>query len=99
MKLWDGYIKWCNEEKNLLNIVEIYDRLLATPTQGYKTHWENFRELANSNPIQKVLSVDEFKKLRDEVRKDSADPNAEPDDQVTLLFHRPCETLEICPRS
>jgi pre-mRNA-processing factor 39 len=39
-QLWEGYIKWENEEKNLLNIVAIYDRLLATPTQGYKSHWE-----------------------------------------------------------
>lgn len=66
----------------MLNIVAIYDRLLATPTQGYKTHWENFRELVNNNPVQKLLSVDEFKKYREEVRKDLADAKAEPDDQV-----------------
>jgi pre-mRNA-processing factor 39 len=81
--LWDGYIKWENEEKNLLNIMAVYDRLLATPTQGYKTHWENFREFVNNNPVHKLLSVSEFKKLREEVRKDSGDLKVpETDDQL-----------------
>lgn len=81
--MWDGYIKWENEDKNLVNIVAIYDRLLATPTQGYKTQFENFRELVNNNQVHKLLPVDDFKKLREEVRKDSNDAKGvEPDDQV-----------------
>lgn len=64
-------------------MVLIYDRLLATPTQGYKTHWENFRELVNNNPVHKLIPINEFKKLREEVRKDVSDSKgAEPDDQV-----------------
>lgn len=78
--MWDGYIKWENEEKNLQKIVVIYDRLLATPTQGYKTHFENFRELVNNNPVHKLLSVEEFKKLREDVRND--EKIADADDQV-----------------
>ena len=78
-QLWDGFIKWENEEKNIQNIVAIYDRLLATPTQGYKTHFENFRELVNNNAVHKLLSVEEFKKLREEVRNDA---KGEADDQV-----------------
>ena len=39
-KLWEAYIKWENEEKNVMNIVAIYDRLLATPTQGYTNHFD-----------------------------------------------------------
>ncbi|KAG5671606.1 hypothetical protein PVAND_001799 [Polypedilum vanderplanki] len=78
-KLWEGYIKWENEEKNLLKIIEIYDRLLATPTQGYKSHWENFRELVNNNPVQKLIPIEDFKKFRDEVRKDS---NEKGDDEI-----------------
>lgn len=66
----------------MLNIISIYDRLLATPTQGYKTHWENFRELVNNNQVHKLLSTDEFKKFRAEVRKDSSDKKPEADDQV-----------------
>lgn len=57
--------------------------MLATPTQGYKTHWENFRELINNNSVQKLLSIEEFKKLREEVRKDSVDvKTADADDQL-----------------
>lgn len=60
--------------------MKIYDRLLATPTQGYKTHWENFREFVNNNQVQKLVEVDEFMKLRDEVRQDSDEKST--DDQV-----------------
>lgn len=82
-QLWDGYIKWENEEKNLHNVVAIYDRLLATPTQGYKTHWDNFRELINNNLVHKLLTVEEFKKMREEVRKDASDSKAvDADDQL-----------------
>lgn len=66
----------------MLNIISIYDRLLATPTQGYKTHWENFRELVNNNQVHKLLSTEEFKKFRSDVRKDSSDKKPEADDQV-----------------
>lgn len=84
LQLWDGFIKWENEDNNLINMVSIYDRLLATPTQGYKTHWENFRELVNNNPVQKLLSVSEFKKLRDEVRQETTDAKkvVDADDQL-----------------
>lgn len=60
--------------------MKIYDRLLATPTQGYKTHWENFREFLNNNQVQKLIDIEEFKKLREEVRKDSDEKAT--DDQV-----------------
>jgi pre-mRNA-processing factor 39 len=78
--LWDGYIRWENEEKNVQNIVGIYDRLLATPTQGYKGHWDNFREIVNNNPPHKLVSTEEFLKFREEVRIDSKP--TETDDQV-----------------
>ena len=39
-KLWEAYIKWENEGKNVRNIIAIYDRLLTTPTQGYNNHFD-----------------------------------------------------------
>jgi pre-mRNA-processing factor 39 len=39
-KLYEAYIKWENESKNISNIVSIYDRLLTTPTQGYNKHYD-----------------------------------------------------------
>ncbi|XP_070503379.1 pre-mRNA-processing factor 39 isoform X2 [Chironomus tepperi] len=78
-KLWEGYIRWELEGKDLLKVIDIYDRLLATPTQGYKTHMDNFRELVNNNPVQKLLTVEEFKKCREDVRKGS---NEKGDDEA-----------------
>ena len=39
-KLWDMYLLWEKDNKNLRNITKIYDRLLATPTQLYSHHFE-----------------------------------------------------------
>lgn len=39
-RLWDSYMKWESEGKRLQNVTAIYDRLLATPTQGYTQHFE-----------------------------------------------------------
>lgn len=66
-RLWESYIKWENEGKRLQNVTNLYDRLLAMPTQGYTNHFDNFQEHISSNPPQKVLSVDEFLTLRREV--------------------------------
>lgn len=39
-KLWEAYIKWENDNKQIQHVVNIYDRLLATPTQGYSGHFD-----------------------------------------------------------
>lgn len=39
-KVWQAFINWETENGNVQNVVGIYDRLLTTPTQGYKTHME-----------------------------------------------------------
>lgn len=39
-KLWEAYIKWETDGKRMLNVVSLYDRLLATPTQGYNGHFD-----------------------------------------------------------
>lgn len=39
-KLWEAYIKWETENKDIRKVIAIYDRLLATPTQGYNGHFD-----------------------------------------------------------
>lgn len=41
-KLWEAYIKWETENKRLNNVISVYDKLLATPTQGYSSHFEKY---------------------------------------------------------
>ncbi|KAI4468987.1 pre-mrna processing protein prp39-related [Holotrichia oblita] len=67
-RLWDSYIKWETDAKRLQLATAIYDRLLATPTQGYTTHFDNFQEHVSTNPPNKILEVDEFLALRKEVK-------------------------------
>lgn len=37
-RLWDSWIAWETEQKQLVNVTAIYDRLIRTPTQLYQHH-------------------------------------------------------------
>jgi pre-mRNA-processing factor 39 len=39
-KLWDMFIEWERSNKLYKNVTEIYDRVLAMPTQLYNQHFE-----------------------------------------------------------
>lgn len=67
-RLWESYIKWEAENGSALNVTNIYDRLLATPTLGYTSHFDNFQEHVMSEPVQGVVSRAELVRLRGEVR-------------------------------
>ncbi|XP_073973228.1 pre-mRNA processing factor 39 [Rhodnius prolixus] len=106
-RLWDSYIKWEAEGKHLQNVSQIYDQLLRVPTQGYKTHFENFEEFVRNNPPNKILSVDEFLTIRAEVlqklkqKKVPIEPSAAPpgdesgDDDETNQVHADEETTQV----
>lgn len=63
-KLWDAYIKWEMEGKRLQRVVDIYDRLLATPTLGYNSHLGTFTDFVLAHPIEELLTAEEFEKLK-----------------------------------
>ncbi|KAK9501193.1 hypothetical protein O3M35_002266 [Rhynocoris fuscipes] len=106
-RLWDCYIKWETEGKHLQNVCQIYDQLLRIPTQGYKTHFENFEEFVLNNQPNKILSVDEFLSIRAEVlqklrqKKVPIEPTAAPpgdesgDDEESNQMHADEETTLV----
>ncbi|KAL4720037.1 hypothetical protein ACJJTC_003404 [Scirpophaga incertulas] len=67
-RLWESYIKWEAENGSALNVTNIYDRLLATPTLGYTSHFDNFQEHVMSEPVTGVVAQSELVRLRGEVR-------------------------------
>ncbi|XP_063627968.1 pre-mRNA-processing factor 39-like isoform X1 [Cydia splendana] len=67
-RLWESYIKWEAENGSALNVTNIYDRLLATPTLGYTSHFDNFQEHVMSEPVTGVISRSELVRLRGDVR-------------------------------
>ncbi|XP_045453200.1 pre-mRNA-processing factor 39 [Melitaea cinxia] len=77
-RLWESYIKWEAENGSALQVTNIYDRLLATPTLGYTSHFDNFQEHVMSEPVSGVVSAAELVRLRGEVR-DAAPAPPPPD--------------------
>lgn len=66
-RLWDHYIKWEIDQNKLANAFDIYNRLLATQTLGYLTHFENFKEFVNKNELDKFLNATEYLELRQRI--------------------------------
>nr|XP_006824828.1 PREDICTED: pre-mRNA-processing factor 39-like [Saccoglossus kowalevskii] len=66
-KLWDMYINWEKEKKNLKKMTGLYDKLLGIPTQLYSHHFDQFKEHVNGNMPRDILTTDEFLKMRTEV--------------------------------
>ncbi|XP_037819606.1 pre-mRNA-processing factor 39 [Lucilia sericata] len=71
-KLWDAYLKWENEGKRYQNMVKIYDRLIAIPTQGYSGHFDNFQDLINQHSITSTITAEEIKKIRTELKESAS---------------------------
>ncbi|XP_059053258.1 pre-mRNA-processing factor 39 isoform X2 [Achroia grisella] len=67
-RLWESYIKWEAENGSALNVTNIYDRLLATPTLGYTSHFDNFQEHVMSEPVTGAVSSAELVRVRADVR-------------------------------
>ncbi|XP_048486257.1 pre-mRNA-processing factor 39 [Plutella xylostella] len=67
-RLWEAYVKWQAEAGDALAVTHIYDRLLATPTLGYTTHFDNFQEHVMSESVKNIVSKEELVRLRGEVR-------------------------------
>ncbi|XP_047536781.1 pre-mRNA-processing factor 39 isoform X3 [Vanessa atalanta] len=67
-RLWESYIKWEAENGSALQVTNIYDRLLSTPTLGYTSHFDNFQEHVMSEPVSGAVSRAELVRLRGEVR-------------------------------
>ncbi|EDV94709.1 pre-mRNA-processing factor 39 isoform X2 [Drosophila grimshawi] len=63
-KLWDAYIRWENESKRYQRVVQIYDRLLTIPTQGYNGHFDNFQDVINQHAITATIGNEELLRLR-----------------------------------
>ncbi|XP_019552214.3 pre-mRNA-processing factor 39 [Aedes albopictus] len=78
-KLWEANIKWENEGKRIDRVVALYDRLLATPTQGYANHFDHFKDVANNNPVHTLVSKEEFLELREYVRESAKKRKEEKD--------------------
>ncbi|GBP50559.1 Pre-mRNA-processing factor 39 [Eumeta japonica] len=89
-RLWESYVNWEAENGSALQVTNIYDRLLTTPTLGYTTHFDNFQEHVMSEPVAGLVSREELVRLRVEVREAAPAPppldlppgEDEPDDHI-----------------
>ena len=66
-KLWIQYIDWEVAANELLRASQIYDVLLGTPTLGYQTHFERYKEFVAAHEPDQILSTQEYESISDRV--------------------------------
>jgi pre-mRNA-processing factor 39 len=62
--LWERYIDWELERKNLRNVTSIYRRLVAIPTKLFNRHWDNFIAHVRDHHPRDILEYEEYDELR-----------------------------------
>jgi len=66
-KLWDHYVKFETDNKNLENVFKLYQRILKNPTQGLSHQFEMFRDFIKDNNPKDIMEVNDFLALRKEI--------------------------------
>ena len=56
-----------NEQKNYVNVLKLYDRIIRNPTQGLSHQFEMFRDFVKEKNPKDILEVHDFLALRKEV--------------------------------
>ena len=70
-KLWDAYIKWeAVDQKRLPNVLNIYDRILATATQGLSNQFDVFKGFVEAHQPSEILEDEELEALKRDLDED-----------------------------
>uniref|UniRef100_T1JL07 Suppressor of forked domain-containing protein n=1 Tax=Strigamia maritima TaxID=126957 RepID=T1JL07_STRMM len=80
-RLWEMYLHWETEQKQLANVTGVYDRLLSTPSHLYSHHFEKFQEFVNNNDPKEIVSAEEYAPLR----QDIVNTKTKEDDQEPII--------------
>jgi len=66
-KLWDHYVKWEMEEKNLPEVFQLYQRMLKIPTHGLSRNLEAFIAFMKEQNPKDLMDTVDFLTLRKEI--------------------------------
>ncbi|XP_064104976.1 LOW QUALITY PROTEIN: pre-mRNA-processing factor 39-like [Macrobrachium nipponense] len=61
---WEGSISYELHNGNLVGVMSLYKRLLATPTKLYNKHWDHFLALVRDHHPCNLLSPEDYEALR-----------------------------------
>lgn len=62
--LWEHFIEWEVERKNLRFVTTIFRRVIAIPTKLYNKHWDNFIAHVRDHHPRDILEYEEYDTLR-----------------------------------
>ena len=66
-KIWDQFVKFETEHKNMIEVYQLFGRILRNSTQGLTGQFDKFREFIKSTHPRDLMDTTEFLALRKEV--------------------------------
>jgi len=81
-KLWDHYVKWEMEEKNLPEVFQLYQRMLKIPTHGLSRNLEAFIAFMKEQNPKDLMDTVDFLTLRKEIISQTSAEGSTNDDSA-----------------
>ncbi|XP_018018000.1 uncharacterized protein LOC108674549 isoform X2 [Hyalella azteca] len=64
VEVWDYCIQYYTQQENFIKLVQVYKKLLSTPTKQYNKHWDRFLELVRDYHPRSLLPPEEYEAAR-----------------------------------
>ena len=62
--LWERYLEWEHDRKNLQYMTDIYSRLVCVPTKLFNKHWDNLIAHVRDHHPRDILDYESYERLR-----------------------------------
>ena len=62
--LWERYLEWEHDRRNLQYMTDIYSRLSCVPTKLFNKHWDNLIAHVRDHHPRDILDYENYDRLR-----------------------------------
>jgi len=96
-KLWDSYIKFQLEQKNMIKTYHVFERCLKIPTMGLVENFDKFRDFVKSNHPKELMDSGDFLNFRKEILESMKEDKKEDSETEALETGEDKEQDEQAP--
>lgn len=89
--MWEHYLHWELELNDLRHALNVYDKIIRTPTQKYMDHFQSLKDFVQKQTPEEILSEEEYTELKSLVQSEAPEElEGDVSIQIALFF----KTLE-----
>lgn len=69
--MWEHYLHWELELNDLRHALNVYDKIIRTPTQKYMDHFQSLKDFVQKQTPEEILSEEEYTELKSLVQSEA----------------------------